>query len=134
MSFFSGIDNWWKKTFGNSHWATTAQVAISLVGPPAILIVQQTLGTEDAAEGQQVLTEVQTDLATVVQLLKQAQTGDTTANGRITAVLQSLQENLATILADAHVKNSANAAKIEQMVGAFSAEITVILGLIPAAN
>jgi len=131
MSFWSSVENFFKQ-FTHANWAHTASVALSLAGPPAILIVQETLGSADAAQTTSVINEIQTDLATVSQLLSQAQSGDTSVKGQIRSLLGSIQANLASILADAHVKNSANAAKITSLVNAFSEEITVVLAMMPA--
>jgi hypothetical protein len=131
MSFWSSVENFFKQ-FAHANWAHTASVALSLAGPPAILILQETLGPANATEASAVLSQVQTDLATVAQLLAQAQTGDTTVKGRIVSLLQALQANLTTLLNDAHVKNSANAQKITNLVNAFVEEITVVLAMIPA--
>jgi hypothetical protein len=132
MSFWSHIENFFKNIGQATTWAHTASVALSLVGPPAILIVRESLGDADATQATSVITQVQADLATVSQLLSNAQTGDPSVNGKVRALLTSIQANLATILADSHVKNSAKAAKITELVNAFSAEITVVLGMIPA--
>jgi len=80
MSWFTKAEAWFKKFFSNTNWAHNASVGLAVAGPPAILILQDTLGTADAAEAQSVINEVQTDLGTVTMLLTQAQSGD--ASGR----------------------------------------------------
>ena len=131
MPFWSSIENFFKQ-FAHANWAHTASVALSLAGPPAILIVQQTLGAGDASEATAVISQIQKDLADVSQLLSHAQSGrSTSSKAQIVALLNAIQANLQTLLADAHVKNSANAAKITSLVNAFSEEITVVLAMIP---
>ena len=135
MSWFSKVEGWFKKFFSNTNWAHNASVGLALAGPPAILIVQETLSGSDATEAQNVLNEVQTDLGTVSMLLAQAQSAPTNAtiSSHITSILNVLKANLGTILADAHVKNAANVAKITELVNAFVSEIEAILSMIPAA-
>ncbi len=131
MSFWGNIESWFKKIALNTSWPQTASVVLQLAGPPAILILQETLGPTDAAETASVIHEVQTDLALVSQLLTQVNSGDPSTKGRIVSLLTAMQTNLKALLDDAHIKNSANAAKITTLVDAFLEEITVVLGMIP---
>jgi len=51
---------------------------------------------------------------------------------RISTLLTTISSNLGAILSDAHVKNSANAAKITNLVNALIAEANVVISMIPA--
>ncbi len=122
-SFFGGIEH--------ANWAHVAQTTLALAGPPAILILQETVGGDATSQAQSVITEVQHDLATAAKLLSLIQSGDGSVKGELVATLNAVQANLNEILADAHVKDSANTAKITALVNALSQEISVVLSEIP---
>jgi hypothetical protein len=133
VSWFQKAESWFAKFFTNTNWAHSASVGLALAGPPAILIVQDTLGSADAAEGQAVLNEVQTDLGTVSQLLAEAQ-GDAknpTRNTKIVAVLNSFKNNLSKILTMSHVKDAKNVAEITNIVNAAISEADAVISMIP---
>ncbi len=72
-------------------------------------------------------TEVQTDLGTFESIVKQAGTTPTALS-----VLNSVNANLAAVLTDAQVKNSAKIADITATVNAVTSEIDAITAYFPA--
>ena len=125
--------SWLASFFKNSNWAHSASVGLALAGPPAILILRDTMGASAGTEATNVVAEVQKDLSDITVLLAEAQhsPNDATVIAKVEADLGLLKSNLGTILTDAHVKDSAHAEKITEIVGALVEEIDAILSMIP---
>jgi hypothetical protein len=125
MSWFSNVENWFKKEFSGTSWETTAQTTIAYVSPLLDTIVGYAAGTTAATKVQGVITQVQNDLAAVKTLIQGSSDGSAKAD--VKGLLTTIQSNLATLLADADVKNSTLGKEITAGVTIVSGELTAIL-------
>jgi hypothetical protein len=125
-SFFDKIGDFFKDIFDNkATWEKTASTALAVVGPLLDTVVGLTAGSAAATAVSNVITQVQKDLQAALALLS-SDTGGT-AKQQVTQLISGVQSQLATLLADADVKNSAEAAKITSAVNLISGELQAIL-------
>jgi len=129
MSFLTSVESFFKKYFANTSWTQTASAAIALTAPSLEALVLAATNAEDAASIQKVVSEVQTDLGVVSQLLVQAQ-GGTDVKTTITNVLTSVNANLAGLLEAGHIKDEATVTKITALVKAVTGELEAVLSVV----
>jgi hypothetical protein len=129
-SFFASAEDWFEKIFGHTTWQQTASTTIALSAPLVESLVAVTAGEADSAKVQEVVNEVQTDLATVAQLIKQSQGGTNTFQ-TIANILNSVKNNLSGLLAAGHIKDQATLEKVTGIVNTVLGELVAILGSIP---
>ena len=133
MSFFKGIENFFKKVFGSTNWEKTASTTLALVGPLTEEIVALSAGEPAAAEVQSIITEVQSDLALVSGVVSGATSATASPSLISTAVnsLNSVKANLSGLLAAGHVKDPATCAKVTGLVNTIVGEVEAILSAMP---
>ena len=124
-SFFEAIGSELKKFFGSATVEQEVQGALTVIGA-AISTITSMVNPALGAVVSGILKQIQTDYATASSVVQAAiPVSGSTATTVVTTVAQSLQTNLAALLADAGVKSSANYAKIQ-------AEATTILNEVEA--
>lgn len=117
MSVFSDISKFFKKVFGGSNWEKVTNTTIKLIAPNVLLITEMTAGEADAVEISKVVKEVQTDLTAL------AHTSDT---AQAEGLVNSIEENLDSLLKAGHIKNPQTLAKVESIVTLILEEISAI--------
>jgi hypothetical protein len=133
MSFFSHIKNFFTKYFGSATWERTASATIGVIAPLLETAITLAAGSAAGAIVTNVIQQVQNDLAGVSALIASAQAGQgtSTTKQQIQNVIIAINANLATLLADADVKNSAKIADITSIVKLVSGELSAILSELP---
>ena len=136
MSFWGGFKTFaekvgseLKKLFGAGGIEQTAVAVITYVAPLLETIVQLAAGSGAEALVAGVIKQVQADLATVSALV---QGGTVTAGSSvaqsISTALGSVKDNLASLLADAHIKSSSKNTAITAAVTTIVGEVDALLG------
>jgi len=132
MSFFSKIESFFEKFVHNTTWEQKVSAGIGLAAPGLESIVALTAGESDASEIQSVVSEVQTDLATVAGFLAQSQGGASVVS-TLTTVLNAVKSNLGALLTAGHIKDAETLTKVTAIVNGVIDEVEAILPLIPTA-
>lgn len=128
-TFFEKVGAEFEKLFGKlPSWAQSAKSVITYVAPLLETIVQLAAGSAAEAKVATWIADVQGDLATVSAIAKDGTPapGSTAAKSAQTA-LSSINTNMAALLADADVKNSAKVNEIEAAVTGITGEISALL-------
>jgi len=133
MSFFKGIESFFKKLFGSTNWEKTASTTLALVGPLTEEIVALSAGEPAAAEVQSIITEVQSDLALVSGVVSGATPASASPSLISTATnsLNSVKSNLSGLLAAGHIKDPAKVAQVTGLVNTIVGEVEAILSAMP---
>jgi hypothetical protein len=132
MSFFSSVENFFKKFVKNTTWEQTVSAGIGIAAPGLESIIALTAGESDASTIQSVVSETQTDLATLTGLLAQSKAG-TNASATIVNVLNAVKSNLSSLLTAGHIKDATTLTKVTAVVNGVIEEIEAVLPLIPIA-
>lgn len=132
MSFFGGIENFFKKLFGSTNWEKTASTTLALIAPLTEEIVAEAAGEPAEAEVQSIVTQAQSDLALVSGIVSDAK-GVASPTLVQTAVdtLESVKSNLSGLLTAGHIKDPAKLSKISGITKTIIGEVEAILGAIP---
>lgn len=134
-SFFEKVGSELKRIFGSTSWEQTAEGVITYVGPLVETLAQLTLGTAASSALTGVLNSIKASLATLSAVVKGAATPSGSTDIQIaTAAINSVQDNLAGILADADIKNSGKVADIEATVTLIDNEMKALLANLPTPN
>jgi len=134
VTFFHRVEAVLKKLFTNTTWEHTAQATISYVAPIVETILSLTVGTGVEKVVENIISIVQSDLATVSAVVQGAQvTPGSTIATTVTTALESVKTNLAGILQLAEVKSSASVAKVESTVNLIVQEVEALLANLPKA-
>lgn len=107
MSFFKKIASFFAGLFKNPNMLQTAQSTLQLLGP-LLTAVATAADPGDAPFIRQVVYEAITDLGTVLGILHKVQvSGAASPSAYSTAIgmLQGVNDNVGTLLSEAHVKN-----------------------------
>lgn len=129
ITFFEKIGGVFKKLFGSSAtWEQTALATIKYVAPLVETLVSLTAGPAVGTVVANVINEVKADLATLYTIAQQGAVvaGTSTATTAINA-LTSINDNMAALLADSGVKNSAKVADIEATANLVTGETNALL-------
>jgi hypothetical protein len=124
---FDDIKSWFDKVFTKApDWTVTALSAINTVAPEAELL----LALVDPAASiivTPIVTEVQADLGTVANLLKNG------ATATLGTFLTSIKANLSSLLTDSHITDAASVTKATAIVGAITGVVDSIASQLAAA-
>jgi hypothetical protein len=126
----SAIEKAFKNLFNHApSWLNIAAATITYVSPLVETLITLSAGAADAAEAQDILTGVETDLAAASQLIKTVN-AETTLPGVLNQILASLP----TLLALVKVKNPELVAQIEVYTTLITKELEALLNSIPATS
>jgi len=135
MTFFGKIENFFKKVFGSTKWETTAASVITLVAPLLETVVTLTAGEPAAMLVENVIHEIQGDLAAVSAVVTSAVVPGTTGSAAVaTNVLTAVQNNLQQLLAAAEIKNPVTQQQVTGIVNTVAGEINAILAAVKNAK
>ena len=126
------VESFFEKFVHNTTWEQKASAGLGIVAPGLESVVALTAGESDSVEIQSVVSEVQTDLATLAGLLSQSQAGQNVV-GTITNILNAVKNNLSSILTAGHIKDAETLTKVTAIVNGVIDEVEAILPLIPTA-
>jgi pheromone shutdown protein TraB len=130
---FKKIGSFFSKLFGSvPSWSQKASTVITLAAPLTNTIVVLAAGEEAAAQVTSAVHEVQSDMAAASAFLSEAH-GTATAPAGLTAVLQSVNDNLGALLAAGHIKNPETQTKVEAVVNTITGEISAVIESLPKA-
>jgi hypothetical protein len=130
MSFFSKIEGFFSRILGSqATWERTASTTLNLIAPMAETIVGLTAGGPAEALAAGVVHDIQNDMAATSALLSTASGPDTKA--KVLSLINGINANLQTLLADMNVKNSTHATEITAAVQGISGELSAIVQAIP---
>lgn len=131
MSFFSKIEAWFKELGHAQTWEQTAATTIKVAAPLLNTLITLTAGDPAAAKVSGVVTQVLQDLGAASAVLSDAQSAGGVS---VTSFLTSVQTNLASLLADADVKNSTKATQVTGVVNTVLGEVEAIISAMPKAT
>jgi hypothetical protein len=128
VTFFEHIGEWLKDHLGDAqsveHQAATG---LAVLSPLLSTLLTLTAGSAVATKVASYVAAIQTKLANASALLNGAET--TVQNGKpitLDSVLTGIKGDMAALLADADVKNSAEIEKIESVCDTIIGEVEVI--------
>jgi hypothetical protein len=126
MSIFGNVEHFFEKLFGSkATWERTASVALTVAAPLTEEVVQLALGTPAETVVKNVIAQVQNDMAAAATLAASA-TGVNTKQ-KVTNLLNGINQNLSTLLADVDVKNSQTALKLSTAITTLTGELSAII-------
>jgi hypothetical protein len=121
-SFFSRIKAWLKKVLGSAPaWEHTASETLTFAAPLAETIVGLTAGEPAAAAIASVVAKIQTGLAAAAVTIEGAGPSPT-----LTSTLNSVKENITTLLTAGQIKDAATQAKVQAIADTLFEEIEAI--------
>jgi hypothetical protein len=127
VTFFQSIGNWFKKVFKNvPAWNVVALSTLNTVAPlfeTVFALVDPGL----AAIATPIITEIQTDLGTVSQLLTSANTAN------LTTLLNAIKANFSTLASEAHITNPTSLAQAQAAEATITSELEAIIAAVPAS-
>jgi len=132
LSFFSKIGGFFSKLFGKAPSALQiASTTLTLVAPAAEEIYALvTKDPQDAAEAQNVVAEVQADLAAASTLIAQSHANPTADTyQKLDAIIGSVKANLQSLLTAGHIKNPDTLNKVTTIVNLACGELDAISAL-----
>lgn len=133
MTFLKKVWSYLKKAFGSTNWEQATISTLNVVGPLLVSIVAFAAGGPAAAAVSAVIEEIKRDLGTLIGLVQSYQIGDhATITARIQQIVDETKANLAALLEDAHIKNTALQAKIQTIANTVGDELDGIVKNIPA--
>jgi hypothetical protein len=112
-----------------------ASTALTLTAPWVGEIYTVATGDPgDASEVQNIVAEVQSDMAAASTLIAQSHSSpDATTYQKLANVLGSVNANLGALLAAGHIKNPETLAKVTKLSGLITGEISAIIQSLPKA-
>lgn len=134
MSFFASVKSFFHKLFGSlPSWEKSASSTLAFAAPLVEEIVALSAGEPAAAEVQQIVAEIQKDMATVATVVSGAAGAPSaTSYQTATTALNSIKANLGGLLTAGHVKNPETLAKVTGVANTIIGEVEAILSEIPA--
>lgn len=133
MSFFSGIEKFFKKVFGSTTWEKTASTTLALIGPLTEEIVTIAAGEAAGVEVTSIVREVQSDLALVAGVVSGGSPASPSLLNAASSSLQSVKSNLSGLLAAGHIKDPAKLQQVTGIVNTIIGEVSAILSAMPQA-
>lgn len=132
VTFFEKVGGIFKKLFGSkATWEQTALATIKVVGP-MVEILLSVINPGVGDEATSIINEIKADLTVLYSLAQTgAVSGTTTGGAQASQLIQSINTNMSTLLADAHVKNPATVARVTDVSNDISQEMTALLSNIP---
>jgi hypothetical protein len=132
-TFFEKIGEWLKEIGHSATLEKTALTTLKVAAPLLDTLVGLVAGEPAEALVSKKVDQAQTDIAGAAALLSGASAGGAVT---VTSFLGSVKTNLASLLADADVKNSTKATQIESTVNTVIGEVEAIQAAIepPAAS
>lgn len=126
-SFFETVGSFIKKIFGSTTVQQTIRGTMAVLTPVIVEIVQLALGPVAGTAAEDILSQIQSDYGTLAAIVSGATSNSSTSTiTTINNLVASLKSNLAALLSDAGVKNSAHFATIQQNVDFFLNEIGAV--------
>lgn len=135
-SFFKSIGGFFTKLFGHAaSWSATASTTLTLAAPMLNTALSMIAGPDVAADANNVIGEIKSDLAASAALISQSHDStDPSKVAQIKSLLTAVTGNLSTLLAAGHIKNEDTLNKVTTAVNAFTGEISAILSVLPATQ
>jgi len=130
MSFFSKIWAALKKFFENPSVDKTIETSLALVQPLVAAVLTLTLGAPAAAAANSVIAKIQMALAAVGQVAADIKSGVTSASSgaqQVVAILQTVQNDLPTVLSASQIKDPTTSAKITAIADSVSEAIAELI-------
>jgi hypothetical protein len=132
-TLFSRIKEFLEKAFGSTTWERVASNTLTIVGPLLTTLITLTAGAPAAALVSGVISKVQADLQTVAGLVTAVQSGNASgAAAQVQNLLSGIKTNLSSLLTAADIKDADTQAKVSAIVNTLIEEIDAILAEIPA--
>lgn len=130
---FKKFESFFNKLFGSvPSWSVKASTVITYVAPLTNTAIALFAGEDAAAEATKIVNQVQSDLTVAAKFASEAHGSDTAPAGLSTA-LQSVNDNLAELLAAGHIKNPETLSKVTAVVNTITGEISAVIGSLPKA-